>query len=358
MIIALGINFISDSIPLLLNWNETITLLIGIILSILPIFYFMFKLFKQRIQKKELLAYFIYNSDDNKLLHIPDYHFAKRIIENLECLFTEKNELIDIWKKNHLWPHTTKSNEMKRIDATKSVEIINQSIEYFILNELNEHLLDYFNSENFKDKNLRCFNRSDIKSLLDNIFLDTFSKQINQRKIFLDNAFQKYDNIGKNSEISKYIELSGLHAITKDGPIKFEKFELYLPKRTSISKTNEDFISIDMKRIKFCFKSEFSGLNENPPQYFENYYLDIAPNPNNNRLYIVPIKFEVKFNLFSLLRPLNWKYYLWVDDFLGVLKEKNSMEAFFNRINWDGIVPFIKILEKKDKIQKTEKKNF
>lgn len=334
--IALGINIIAGSLSQIFRLSPLNTFCLGIIICFIAICYFLIRVLGRRIHSRDYEAFFVYDCKKNKLISILRYNFASHLEDYLNAAFLENKALETIWNKEPLSDlyHPQKNNNhthrRNRRDI-RSMQLISEATEYYILSRLSTHLADYFNDVKFKKENLQEFCREDIPDvLLQNRFLELFSKSMDQRLPFVDVTFSEKTT---REIVASYSQ----------GAI-YERFELILPKETSVHRLSTNRIEINTKRLVLTITVRFDGSNTVLPRGFEEHYLSIDPLGNIEE-FKVDVSVKVSFKISTLLSGMGLEYYHWVDSFLDSLDKNISENYFFDSIGWKQAMTVIESLK-------------
>lgn len=245
---------------------------------------------------------------------MPGYEFSEEIHSYIKSAFGENPALKNIWKKE------------PDISKQKSAQLVLEAVQYFLLSRLSTHLIDYFAAEEFKKANLKKYERKDIPEiLLNNRFLELFSRPMEERPAFMDD-----DNHEDSEEPDDIVYASGLK-----GAI-YDRFELVLPQKSSIRKLENNKIEIETENLKISMVVQFEGFNSQLPMMFEEYYLGINDS-NEYSVYQLDIGIDVQMKLKSVFSSVGREYYQWVESYLDIIEEEVSKDAFFERINWENV---------------------
>ena len=323
--LALGVGFVTTSLPIVIPASPKQSLTLGIILCIVSIFYFLIRSISGRTKSMSYKALFTYDIKGNKPVQIPRYPFSQFLLMNLYFAFSENEALKTIWDKEPL-SNFSAQNEEKQVDTKQygSTKLICEATEYLVLEWLMWHLLDHFDDEKFRKKNLKEFTRNDISEvLLSNRFLELFSRPISDRVSMVK------DTVGKKRGYA-------LLAFYKWGEkaAKYHTVKLILPKGSAIRRPKSDTIQIETKKFLLTIKISFHGPSVSLPWGFLNQYLHLDLGDNLTE-YIISVDVDVRFKLWTLLSGVGLRYYHWVDSFLKMLDQMISPAAFFNEIGWN-----------------------
>jgi hypothetical protein len=335
VIIGFSIELISAAFLNILNLSNRWNLLIGVALLILGSLYFVYRIYNLKKSQFHVSGFVSYLKEKKLLVPVSDYRFGEDLSGWFLSAINENEAIMKQWKAEPLESFflVTKDGEQK-ITNPKSHQLIVQLTEYFILKSLSTHLSGHFNHDNFSQDNLVTFERKNIPQILfENIFLELFSKPMEQRPAFVDDTVK-----------DKKIKSTGkIIASFKDG-FRFEHFELTLPKGSKIKREKKNEIKIETPRINLTFKIDFKGFNSNLPVDFEKYYLGIDGRKEIT-YYQLDIYCNIDFKLKTFITNSGWDYFTWIDTFIEKLEEDISKERFLEKINWKTAKTMIKVLK-------------
>ena len=121
------------------------------------------------------------NELENKIVNIEGYGLSE-ISGYFDRAFLENKDLELIWNNDPL-----KLQDELKTPEPRSMDIIREALEYFLLNKLSIHLNSYFKYPMERNKNISVIQREHIPSvLLSNRFLELFSKPMKDRAAFID----------------------------------------------------------------------------------------------------------------------------------------------------------------------------
>ena len=268
-----------------------------------------------------------------------------------EAAFTENQDIKRIWDKSFEKKSQLKTDrEEERINLVKEFlnkpdkQLIKEATEYYVLHALSLHVSTYFNDAKFKEENLQKLERNDISNILpQNRFLDLFSRPMPERAAFIDDCRSTNKIVYQSS---------------KSGAV-YDRFELVLPKNTSVSRLNEHTIQIDTTKFVLSIDIIYVGLSEVLPRSFQKYYLgiDVQSKADAIQSKAVSINITVSFKSGTFLSNTGMQYYYWVDSFLNTLDKDFSSDFFFKTIGWDPALTVIEYLDRYNNSQKAEGKN-
>ncbi len=321
VLIASGINLIIFGVcSLTPEANIYVLILIGIALITLSIGFVLHKGFIQSYGKRIVNAVILYDKQNKSILNIPNYKFAEDIYKCLNSAISEDSNIKGMWLHDELGLTSIFNNvspDATYIALSRSGALLNQLIEYLVLNELSILTTDYFNSPNFNKRKIRSLKRVDVGDLIaSNEFLNLFSKPTYERAAF-DNKASKM-----------------VYGYGKDGAI-YDRFELFLPVKCKISRSKNNIIIINHPYFKLSITPAFTGLGEVVPTEFIKKYLK-QDNINNISCFKVWIGIDLKFSWRAFFMDKT-EYYEWIDNYFHSIMQYASFEDFFNKIQWNII---------------------
>lgn len=333
VIIGFSIELIASAYFNILKLSDNSNLLIGFLLLLTASLYFIYRIYTLKKSNFHITGFVTYQKDNKTILPVPEYYFGQEISRNFSAAFKENEAIKKQWDAEPLGNWFGSGKGKAKLTVPKSHLLLIQQTEYFILKTLSLHLSSHFNNDNFSKENLTTFDRESIPQILfENVFLELFSKPMDQRPAFVDETVSKKD------------KSPGKIVASYKGGFKFEHFELILPKGSKITRENKNQIRIETPRINLSFKIDFNGFNTNLPIHFEEYYLGIK-NFKEVDFYQIDLYCGVEFKLKTFLTSSGWDYFTWVDTFIEALNKKMSKKAFLTEINWATTKTLIKVMK-------------
>jgi hypothetical protein len=330
ILVSFSVNLVSDFFNESLGKNQSS--LLALIILVLSMGYVLYSRLYKKPESQKIRAVLSVN-DKNEILEVDEYDFNYRFKMIAESLFVENKALKKQWSKDPLG-HIRNS---KRIDDnavrhSSSRKLLREITEYIILSSLSTHLTDYFNKKDY-DKNLLVnLSRNDVSNLITtNRVLDIISKDMNDRAAFASRIKPSDDKPAEGEVIMAWVK----------GAV-YEKFELVLPKGSSIHREKDESITINSKSIKLNFKVISDGFGRNVDYMFEKYYMG-QEKPFNIDHYGVDIiiTITVKPSLLAFGRRV--KYHMWSESFLARTYDDFDFKAFTKQINWTTIRTMLKV---------------
>lgn len=321
IVLALGINLASSGLPALLSWSAATTTATGAVLSLISLLYLVFRLspaLKRSVELKGILPM----GKGNSVEEVPRYEFSEEMRSYVTGLTVENKAIAAIWQKASIsYCDEDEADQQKRASVFAN-QLIREAIEYFLLTKLSLHLSQYFESEGrIRGDNVVRVQRRDIPQLLlDNRFLELFSKPMNEREAFAHH--------GDGEE-----NLNVVFATGEDGQL-FDQFELILPKGSTLARSEDGSLQIKTSRFRLRVSTVFGGYRTNFPTDFEKLYLgrcfdDIQP-------LVAELLIDIKFAWWSLLSGKGWNEYEWLDSFVESLESSFSFDSFIQSMGWES----------------------
>ena len=327
--LGFGISLTSSSITLIKDFNPMLGIYIGSVICTISIMYISLKVFARRKENYLYTGFFILNEHKNNIVKIKGYELSGAIREYFESAFLESKDLEHIWNNDSL-----KLQDELKTPEPRSMDIIREALEYFLLDKLSLHLMTYFKYPLKNNKNISVLERKDIPDvLLSNRFLELFSKPMKDRM-----AFQ---GLKENNEEEEW------YILDVEGGT-YRKFSLVLPYKSKVNRRNSGEIEIKTHKFNIIMKVNFDGCNDSLPDGFGEHYLSIHGFEDYlaNVVYKVEFNFYIKFKVISLFSSFGWKDYNWIDSFLDSIDKSVTKESYFSKINWDTVSTLIKCLDK------------
>jgi len=332
VVIGFSIELIASAYFNILFLTDFSNLFIGFGLLASGSIYFIYRVYTLKKSQFNIQAFVTYRPDIKTILPVAEYHYSGEIARNFISAFKENEALKKQWEAEPLG-YWNQSKSKGKIDFPYSHLLLTQVTEYYILKALSLHLSSYFNKGKFTKEKLVTFERKNLPQILfENVFLELFSKPMDQRPAFVDDVVDKK---GKSS--------GKIVASFKNG-FRFEHFQLTLPKGSKITRESKNTIKIDTPRISMTFRIDFAGFNTNLPIYFEEFYLGIKDFKEID-FFEIDICCDVEFKLKTFLTSTGWDYFTWVDTFIDELERKMSKKTFLSEINWNTTKTVIRVMK-------------
>jgi len=320
-VLALGINLLSTAIPLELRLSTRSTALLGLSLIFICVGFLVYRL-KGLTGRALSLEGILALNDDRTPEEIDRYEFSDRLKRYFQGMAAENKAIAKIWRESPLGFEFDATERTAKLHRSHANALVLEAIEYFVLNKLSLHLSAYFDSERDVDESAVVrVNRRDIPQvLLENRFLELFSKPMETREAFMDHSS------GEEAHTVVY-------ATGKDGAF-FDHFELVLPAGSKVERQRDSGLRIETSRFTLTVSPKFPGTATLFPNNFEELYLKRSFNDLD--LYGVRLHVKVEFKWRSFLTGNGWDHYEWLDSFLDELVSTFHFDEFLSKIQWEA----------------------
>jgi hypothetical protein len=333
IIFALGVNIISSSL-VELTLNKKVILSIGILLSIFSLGFFVLDIVKRNTLYKRIRIPLPFERATNKLIEIPRFRINEDIIGILSATFKENKALEKLWNENRMsirkdnnsntkgailaWGESTNVADVKN----QAKEILKEAAEFFVIQDLSNHLADYFNGFENKEKYVDVIKRDEIPDILiKNRIIYQLTAPFKERLPFMQSDMK----IPSSEE-----NIIGIYG--EDGTY-YKNLILTLPKKTKVFKDTEGGLILDSNK----FKVRINVINENYSYVLPEGFLELymKASEENVDIQTLILEIEAKIKPFAYYFTKWWKLNNWFDDFFIDLLDKCSFESFTERIAWD-----------------------
>ena len=329
IIIACGVNFIATGIVgcIANDRNGIIYLVIGCCLIIFTIIVFLIVALLHSTSKTIIECAVTYDRKNKTLVEIPRYDFSEELKKYLDAACNESVDIKSIWNKDYLgFNGLTNKKEKTLVSLSHSAALLNQLIEYILLQELSLITVDYFNKSNFKKDKVNIISKIDVPDLFaDNVFLSLFSKPTSDRIAF--------DNRETPNVVMAYSHNGAL----------YEKFELSLPKQCKIYRKNSNIVELKHPLFKLQLTPAFTGFGIVLPRNFEKHYLHSSIHKVRSYKAMIGIELKLSWKSFFIRKS---EYFGWIDEYIQHLIEHNSFKYFIDNIHWDIVETIIECSRK------------
>lgn len=358
--VSFGLNLVVASFSNINGEFNIIMLIIGAIIVIISSISLIYINFKKFDRKFTINGFIVYDAKENRLIDVNDYGLSNKLVRDLNSAFKEDKSLETIWNNSPLRDICADQLIEKEDSVITAKEMIDELFEYFIFDRLSSTLTTFFYNDKFNEKDLKIYEREDIpETLLNNCFLNLFSKPMDQREAFGDLGEKKQNGVFLVDDDEKI-----LFACYGKGGALYNRLHLVLPVGTNVKRHKPNGIVLESDQMIITFNILFDGTNTLLPRYFLNYYLDLKNEfVNINELnsilrfqvFNLKLSVGVKFKVRSLFSNSVWKYNKWLDNYLNSLNNEISKDHFFKSINWDQILAILYMVEEKNLINKFKK---
>ena len=320
--IGLGIGLAATGLSLRLDQSGAVQLWLGTLLTVGGCSYLVSKAVPKVNKSFVFEGVLVVRKINNEVVPIDRYELATDTARNVAALTAENKALGRAWADGSLGNfNITDEGSQRRASAT--TKLAQEAVEYFVLHKFSLHLSDHFNNNpRVSDEEIQRIGRQEVPSvLLDNRFLELFSKPMDEREAFMAHSDQAIPP-GNGSVV---------WATGKGGAI-FDHFELMLPNGAVISRMNATSVRVRTGRLLMQINAGFEGFSAVLPDRFEEFYLGMRLDDVDS--YMVNLRIDVKFAWWALFTPAGWEYYRWLDSFVEEMSKTFSFERFVADVGW------------------------
>lgn len=337
-LLSIGISLLANFFSNKYNANS-ILLWIGVSLIFIVILVYLVIFYKSKEYTIKEESLFI---TDKKGIFLPINRFrlSEDMHSSLSSVFKENNTFKEKWENAFKENEIKNKEEFKKMHISNNEDIIGffgELVEYIFLKKLSVITVDYFNT---KSNEIEVLTRNRISDyVLQNRILEMISKPFEERSAFSNNQ----SNIKEGETI---------WAMSSDG-VMFEKFELRLPKGTTLTKDKRNnTLVIKNRNYSIYFKHGFGGFSTSTPRGFEKYYLNKDFDEINH--YSFSPELKIKLNPFFFLFSSNWKNMNWIDIICEEFSSYFSFNNFIEKIGFEYALTNIMIQENNKKNEQNE----
>ncbi|MGN0319240.1 MAG: hypothetical protein ACI4E1_15050 [Lachnospira sp.] len=338
VILSTFINIISGALYEIYDFNPLVYVVCGsIVIVILILISLLYRIHKLNVSIEYKGMFIIDKHDKNRLINIPNYRINNDMTKYLKSSFVENKVIKKIWEEGDFQKFDFfQSDDKGRIYAKcdDSINLLLELIEYSLIENFSIFISDYFNALHLHSKVKKWSKDSIPDLLLTNRFLKLFSEDMNNRNIFME------DTEGCDTST---IECEGTVLVSYKNGALFRRFDLYLPKGTTIHKNDKNSITIDTKLFILTIHYLYGGFSTVVDKEFYKYYIG-NDGIINYHPYQFNINISVKYKCLSAFKPYDWKYYNWLDEYINELEHYCNKNTFLNDIGWEHDKSLIRVL--------------
>lgn len=227
---SIGTNLITE----IEMFDRSVDICMGIIIIAIVIIISFKQSFGGILEIRKYTGFFVYDRTKENIVDIHRYDFSWNMSTFINAAISESEDLKMIYQK---------AKKSWSIANTDECRMVKELLEYYLLDKLKTHTLDYFNIGNFKPERIKEISRNDIPDIvIENDFLNLFSKMREERAKFDKKEDDELDNL-KYRIISSF---SGSGAL-------YDEFKLILPVESKIFRNKEGKIEIKTKKFTVIF---------------------------------------------------------------------------------------------------------
>jgi hypothetical protein len=327
VIIAFGVNLIASALH---SWiGNGYSLLAGAVAISICAFVIIRWYFRRLSRSARFDGFVVFKKSNRSPVRVPEYPLAEHLRNYLRSAFIENPAFLKQWESaTELW------GSYSDTDSNLALKLLNEALEYFVLERLATHLTDYFATIDPNTAPVIRLGRTQVPAfLLENRFLALYSTPIEDRAAFQD--FDGETPLLAVSRTSANDDDQEIHFALRGG-LRFERFELTLPKNTEIERLRHGGLKLSTPYIDFSIYCFSDGGSASNPLEFGPYYLGFTEYLEDQAI-TVHLGFETSMKWRGWFARRGWIYYRWMESFAEKLHRDASSDAFFERIGWSAL---------------------
>jgi len=323
VVLGVGVNLLAGEIAS--EISSTTALFSAIVTIGLALIFLFARALWPRPRVRQFRGFFIYDAEANALTETDTrYALGSNLKRYLDAAFAENPAMKSTWDSNPL-RGVADIADKEQNEVKKTLELVRQAAEYFVLRRFSMRLSDHFRSGEYEESELETLSHTDIPDvLLQNRFMKLFAEPMEERAAFLGSPVS-----GAGANIVSVGVASGA---------LYERFQLVLPKGWDVKRAAVNQIEISTKRFTLVLKTECAGLGVSLPALYLSDFLNLAYAEDGDRYR--PMAIDVSVRIIPrrswLVTPSRWRYYKWIDDWLVGLEPDVSKDAYLDQIGWQA----------------------
>ena len=296
----------------------------GIVLVGTSFFYVLRRRLGPLTESSEVDAFFVWDSGRNAVIDVEGYEFASETARLIGYAIAEHAGLREEWESDSLAGAGTGRGPSAAAPA--SHRIVEECVEYMLLEELSMHLLDFFARPDVDEGQLVELGRDDLADVVaGNRVLDLFSTPPAAR--------------GKDEPL----HAEGRHLEVEFGEdFMYARLDLHLPSGATIRRV-PDGIEVESPVVNVRLRAGFDGMPANLSADFAELYL--GDREGRLRSFMVWTEVRTRVKRRAMLLRSTWDYFAWVDEFRAHLLESWSGERYFERIQWPAVRALRRVID-------------
>jgi hypothetical protein len=326
IIAAVGVNVIGNSLSFTLDFGWDFV--VGTLLVLAALACLAWPRMKPATFDRRIRGFVLYDKRSNELLHVPGYALTDEAAELLQVSLAEDGAIRGLW-------HGSPMSEMSSTPAypfrpaSSSINLLNDLLEYLVLQRLAADLSTHFGDEPGHEARLSDYRLEDApQALFQNRFLELFSRRPEDRATSPDLLNQKASVPGGETG-------EGAHSSTST---------LRLPVDSSLGKPTDGGINVSSPQVSVRIRTNFSGATVDLPSSFIEHYVGVRPGSADVQSYSAELQISVEVHEPMLFSRSAQVYAEWVETFMETLERQYSADAFFARIGWPQLEAALRIL--------------
>lgn len=337
VILGIGSNLVASSL-FQMAASEKYDLYFGAALIAFPLLWIVYTSFLGRKHRNEIKIHALIDGETGQPIDIPLLFHSKRMCDIINAAFLENKALQHSWMEYFKREiritkreHKPKCLEIRRLTKSeydsspliKDNVIVREAVEFLILEDLSEHLIDHFESENIHPKFTQKFTRNDLHQIvLTNSIFRTITEIPQNRESFIGK------NIDPNDRISDVL-------IAADNGAIYSDLTFNLPKNSKVNRGAGFSICIENRQVKLEIRVISNNVHHTLPDLFQSAYLG----DNSNSIIALSAKVEISYRVkfLAAITGRRLAFNNWIESFIENLRRDADFETFTNRINWQQI---------------------
>ena len=324
VVLGVGVNLLANYTSSQLSPKET--LIAGALITMAAALFLLWRVLRPLPRVREFSGFFLYDGDKNTLAsHDPQYELGSSLQRYMDAAFAENTSIKAIWDSNPISGLTSSGNALAG-DPDKSLELVRQATEYFLLRSFSNRLSEHFASGDYDSDELDTYSHTDLPDfLLQNRFLRTFAEPMEERAAFLPEV------PGSSQDYKVVAATSAAGAI-------YERFELVLPKGWGVRRSAENQMEIHTTRFALTIVIRSEGWGTLLPSTYIPDYLGLQEDSGRPDMRYSEMGIEVSITIAPqrawLPGRMVWKNYRWIDRWIADLKPQISQSAYLEKIGY------------------------
>lgn len=299
---------------------------IGIIICIVIVIYYLKVKVKSMNIDKIIMGNIILNGKNKRIYKLLEYSSSFNICNLITAVMLENKEFNKKYN-NSLKKVKLNNNNVLKLKKSYFSYVINNAIEYQILDLLTDYV--YLNDEDIRTIDLN----NAPKSILNNIFVMTLSKDYKERDVFCDHRY----------EIMKGAEL---FSIIDDNGYIYNKLSISIPKEAILIKRDDSLI-IKSKYFKITIEWGIdSTMSPFPDMEFYNFFSNDYKISEDDIKVSYYVEIKVEYSLLSMFSKKTNKYYLWIEYLINQIIKDFDFDECLKRNNWELLKNINRIIKK------------
>lgn len=323
ILLALAVNLLVYGLSELLPIANYIYIIASVSIMLICLIVYIVIETKRNNRLLTFKGFFVFDEKNKKLLRVPLYEISSDMSRFLQSAFVENKAILNIWQNGICNKNNNDETNFKAMS-----DLLIELIEYCILDKMSTYVTDHFNKINNKKYKIVEYGRNELAEiLLSNRFIKLFTEPMENREAFI--------NINKNlNRICRVVNDNNRETILAYSSSGAEYRSLFfeLPQGTKINRTDKGALKINMRSFEIKIRINFEGYCTFIPTSFHEFFLN---KPSDNLTdFNFDVQIQVKNKLKSIISPIKWIEYDWIDGFIDKLENYLDKERYFSEIDW------------------------